>query len=181
MVATLFSARAEFGSGDDLIISYGDIVYQRENLEALLSCDSSVAVMIDRDWRRCWDLRFENPLSDAESLLVDDSGKLLELGKKPDSYEQIQGQYTGLIKVDRDHVAKLVDFYDSLDRDALYDAQDFDNMYMTSFLQALIDASWDVRAAFVSGGWLEIDAVSDLKLYELLEESGELAALCRLG
>jgi choline kinase len=180
MVTTLFTARDEFGSSDDLIISYGDIVYQRENLDTLLGCRAPIAVMVDRDWRKYWDLRFEDPLSDAESLLVDDSGSLLELGKKSDSYEKIQGQYTGLIKVDRDHIARLSEFYDSLDRDAIYDGNDFDNMYMTSFLQALIDAGWGVKAAFVSNGWLEIDAVSDLELYESLEEKGELAALCRL-
>ncbi len=181
MVATLFAAREALGSGDDVIIGYGDIVYQPENLEALLQCRAEVAVMVDRDWRKCWDLRFEDPLSDAESLLVDDSGSLLELGKKPDSYERIQGQYTGLIKIDKSRVARFVEFYDALDRERIYDGKDFDNMYMTSFLQALIDAGWDVKAAFVRNGWLEIDAVSDLELYESLEAKGELAALCRLG
>ena len=37
-------------------------------------------------------------------------------------------------------------------------------MYMTSFLQHLIDSGWDVRAAFIENGWLEIDAPEDLEM-----------------
>jgi len=54
------------------------------------------------NWKRYWDLRFKDPLSDAETLIFDDKGYITELGKKPVSYDQIKGQYTGLIKVRAD-------------------------------------------------------------------------------
>ncbi|MCP4988610.1 MAG: hypothetical protein GY928_21925 [Colwellia sp.] len=99
---------------------------------------------------------------------MDNNGYVTELGKKPDSYERIQGQYTGLIKI-RDHeLANFIRFYQQLDRHAYFDGKDFDNMYMTSFLQALIDAEWQAKAALVNNGWLEIDSVADLEQYELL-------------
>ena len=37
-------------------------------------------------------------------------------------------------------------------------------MYMTSFVQGLIDANFDVRASFMEGGWLEFDELGDLEL-----------------
>lgn len=180
MVTTLFCAQQFFDPEQDLIISYGDIVYQPENLAALLACDAPVAVMVDRDWRKVWDIRFEDPLSDAESLLFDENDYLTEIGKTPSSFNQIHGQYTGLIKIDRTHVTKLAEFYCELDREATYDGKNFDNMYMTSFLQELIDSGWLVKAAFVRNGWLEVDAVSDLELYESMERAGTLSKLCRL-
>ena len=54
--------------------------------------------MIDRNWRNRG-VASENLFEDAEIFQSDSEGFVRELGKKPDSYEDIEGQYTGLIKV----------------------------------------------------------------------------------
>ncbi len=181
MVSTLFCAQDEMSETEDLLICYGDIIYQENNLETLLNKDAEIALMIDKDWRQLWELRLENPLEDAETLKLSDDGSVLELGKKPDSYADIEGQYTGLIKVRKDKVNDFIRFYADLNQHETYDGQDFANMYMTSFLQQLIDAKWDVKAAMVSNGWLEIDSVSDLETYQGLEDKGQLKPYCDLG
>lgn len=174
MVETLFTALPFIRQEGDLIIAYGDIVYQSDNLQALLSCDDEIALMIDARWRDLWSLRLENPLDDAETLKMDEGGYVTELGKKPQSYDQIEGQYTGLIKIRSDKLAEFVAFYNQLDRGALYDGKDFDNMYMTSFLQLLIDNNWKAKAVLVNNGWLEVDSVEDLSHYEAMAEEGTL-------
>lgn len=174
MVTTLFTALDFVQQEGDLVISYGDIVFNDGNLQKLLENDDEVSLMIDVNWRDLWALRLENPLEDAETLMMNDAGYVTELGKKPDSYERIQGQYTGLIKIRGDKIADFVDFYRHLDVSATYDGKNFDNMYMTSFLQALIDAQWKVKAVLVENGWLEIDSVEDLDQYELLANQGRL-------
>ena len=58
--------------------------------------------------------------------------------------------------------------------------KDKKNMYMTSFLQEIIDAGWRIKAVPVKNGWLEIDSVNDLQIYENLYKVGELASFCRL-
>jgi choline kinase len=184
MVETLFCAMdyikqcAELG--EDLIIAYGDIVYQDENLATLLACDDEICLMIDAKWEDLWRLRLENPLDDAETLIMDANGFVKELGKKPDSYERIQGQYTGLIKLRTDKINNFISFYQKMDRNAHYDGKDFDNMYMTSFLQLLIDAGWQAKAAVVNSGWLEIDSVDDLEQYEGMFKKGELDPFYRV-
>jgi choline kinase len=180
MVETLFSAMTFIEKPGDLIIAYGDIVYQANNLATLLACDDEVALMIDRQWRDLWSLRLDNPLDDAETLVMNDDGYITELGKKPENYDRIQGQYTGLIKIRSDKVADFIHHYQQLDRSAYYDGQDFDNMYMTSFLQGLIDTGWKVKAAMVNNGWLEVDSVEDLEHYETMAAAGKLDAFYRL-
>ena len=101
---------------------------------------------------------------------------LHELGKKTNGYQRIQGQYTGLIKVRSDKITNFVKFYQSLDRSRIYDGGAFNNMYMTLFLQLLIDAGWSVKAAIVQNGWLEIDTIEDIELYEKLFEQDRLKA-----
>jgi choline kinase len=180
MVATLFSALPFIKQGGDLLIAYGDIVYQQDNLEKLLACDDEIALMIDSHWKKYWELRLDNPLQDAETLIMDKNGYITELGKKPDSYDRIQGQYTGLIKIRADKISEFIDFYNDLDRAGIYDGQNFDNMYMTSFLQAMINEGWKIRACLVENGWLEVDTVEDLELYENLAHTGQLQDFCQL-
>ena len=38
----------------------------------------------------------EDPLADAETLKLGEDGSIVELGKKPTSYDEIQGQYVRL-------------------------------------------------------------------------------------
>jgi choline kinase len=162
MVTTLFAAEVLMTGECDLIIAYGDIVYDRRVLAALKAVDAPITLAVDREWRRYWAARMENPLTDAETLKLDDGNRIVELGQKPQSYDDIKGQYTGLIKIRADHVEKLTYTYHAMDRDAIYDGKDFENMYMTSFLQHLIDKGWEARAAFIDNGWAEVDCEADL-------------------
>ena len=173
MVESLFTA-IEFINDckEDLIIAYGDIIYSDNNLSSLLSCNDQVSLMIDKEWRKLWSLRLDNPLEDAETLLVDKEGYVTNLGEKPKDYDEIQGQYTGLIKIRADKLSDFTTFYERLNRNEVYDGNDFNNMYMTSFIQMLINNSWKVKAVNVENGWLEVDTVDDLNIYERLMSKG---------
>lgn len=176
MVSSLFCARHLLDGSRDLLICYGDIVYQRTVLAALLAVDAPVAVAVDRGWRDLWSLRMDDPLSDAETLKIGPSGELVELGRKPKSYAEIEGQYIGLIKIRADAQRGIVDLYDRLDPVGPHDGRDKANMFMTSFIQAMIDAGIAVRPGFFNRGWLEIDSLADYEAYNDLARSGELLA-----
>jgi len=181
MVTSLFCALPFIKKAGDLIISYGDIVYQKNNLQKVINSDAPISVMVDKGWRKYWELRFIDPLSDAESLILNHDNTIAQLGKKTENYADIQGQYTGLIKVRSDKISEFISFYHKLDKTRTYDGQDFNNMYMTSFLQLLIDAKWQVQAVCVDHGWLEVDSVDDLELYENLAMKNKLDSFCKLS
>ena len=46
MVGTLFCSEERFG--DDVIVSYGDIVYEKRVLEAVIAASDDVSVVVDR-------------------------------------------------------------------------------------------------------------------------------------
>ena len=96
MVWTLFCAEEKLTG--DVLICYGDIVYSREILKKVLESDSDIAVAIDLDWEAYWRERNEDPLADAETLKMSSEGRLLEIGQKPESIKDVEGQYMGLIK-----------------------------------------------------------------------------------
>lgn len=170
MVSTLFAAEDFMQAGEDLIISYGDIVYKPEVFEKLLATEGDLVIAADLDWYDLWKLRMENPLDDAETFKMTEDGKVTELGKKPKAREDAQAQYIGLIKIAGNKVADFIQYYHAMDKAAQYDGKDFNNMYMTSLIQNIIDSDWNVRAALINRGWLEVDSVDDLEAYEKLKD-----------
>ena len=169
MVYSLFCAEEAFAQGEDLVISYGDIVYDRSIVEALLEVDGEISVVVDRAWRDLWEARFENPLDDAESLRTREE-RITSIGNEDPTYVEIEAQYVGLVKVRGDRVDAFTNAYRGLEDGDL----DPRGVHMTRFLQHLIDDGWVVRSVPVEHGWIEVDTLSDLEMYRSLSERGEL-------
>ena len=162
MVWTLFCAENEIEG--DVIISYGDIVYSKEVLQELLKSKADIAVTIDKDWESYWRARNEDPLDDAETLKLDPKGCIVEIGQKPKSLSEIEGQYMGLIKLSSKGSIQLKSIFKNLfdNTELVYD-KSFENAYMTDLLQVVINKKIPVQSVPIFAGWVEIDTVSDLK------------------
>jgi choline kinase len=181
MVASLMCAGRLFDGAQDLLVCYADLVYESRVVRALLGCDQLLSTTIDRSWLRLWQLRFADPLSDAETLQLDAAGDIVELGSRPTSYAEVQGQYMGLIKVRAPLAPLVLAHWEGLAAARGADPDPRAGMFMTSFLQSLIGAGHRLRAVPVDGGWLEIDSAGDLERYERLWAQGRLDEYCRLG
>lgn len=171
MVASLFCAESALNG--DVIVGYGDIVYQPDVLQSLMKSTAPVAVVVDEKWRAYWSARMNNPLDDAETLKLGDDGKILELGKKASSYNEIEGQYIGLIKFSKDSWSQITPFYHSLDRTLLYEGRNIDEMYMTTFLQLIAENLMPIQAVMIQNGWMEVDKPSDLNFTRFLNRESK--------
>jgi choline kinase len=181
MVHSLFCADGVMDGSDDILIAYSDIVYEKRVLDTLLADPAGVGVAVNTDWRALWQARMDDPLADAESLRLGPDGRLLEIGQKATSYDRIEGQYMGLIKVSAQWAAKLCGVYDDMAALSRYAGPAHGNMYMTDFLQRLCDRDWPVYGVTNHGGWLEVDSVEDLDVYHDLASRGELDRYCKLA
>ncbi len=164
MLFSLFCAEEELD--DDVIVSYGDIIYRPEVLQKLIAAPQEVAVVVDRDWERYWRERMEDPLADAETLKLDEEGRILELGRKPERLEDIEAQYIGLFKIGKSAWPEVKALYHEIDTASWHHGRPVRDMYMTDFLQLLIDRVAPVYAVEISGSWMEVDCASDLN-YQL--------------
>jgi choline kinase len=180
MVASLMCAREHLDGTDDVVIAYGDLVYEPRVVRALLDSDAPASITVDRSWRQLWELRMEDPLGDAETLRLDYADNVVELGREPQCISDIEAQYMGLIALRAGFVRQFVATWDGLDPAGPYEGRDRDNMYMTSFLQHLIEHVTPIRAVVVEGGWLEVDTTEDLEIYDSLHERGMLGRYCTL-
>ena len=172
MVETLWCAEASFG--EEFIVSYGDIIYEKRILQGLLSDKHDIAVVVDKAWQALWSKRFENVLDDAETLKINEKGLISEIGQIPSSIDDIHAQYIGLMAFRGEGIKALRTVYEKAQKDGqrgllpLRGQRPFNNLYMTDILQGLVDEGYAVNAVPVQHGWLEVDSVEDLKLAERL-------------
>jgi len=172
MVWTLFSAEEELEG--DVIVSYGDIVYSRDILKKLLKSKADISVTIDKDWESYWRTRNEDPLSDAETLKIRADGTISEVGQKPKSLEEIEGQYMGLMKFSAKGIRQIKEiFHNSVVNYKLL-ARPVQNAYMTDLLQSVIESGNPVTAVPIYGGWVEVDTVDDLNAQITFDRSNDI-------
>jgi NDP-sugar pyrophosphorylase family protein len=60
------------------------------------------------------------------------------------------------------------------DPDWCFRGRSLAQLYMTDLLQILIDRGTHVQGVGISGGWLEVDTLDDLSVYEKQFAAGEL-------
>lgn len=166
---------------EDLIITYGDIVYSPKLLEQLLANDAPVVVCSNSRWLDLWTKRMSDPLADAESFVVDENNRLIRIGEPLQQLSDAQGQYMGVIKIKSEYIQPLKDCLNHLQPTDRFYGQTKSEMYLTTLIQMLIDKRWDVRALDIQGGWLEVDTLEDLACYESLVEGIGLSAYLNSG
>ncbi len=110
MLETLFCAREKMEGS--VIVVYGDIIFEKDVLKKLLESKDDYSIIVDKNWVDMWKIRFNNPLDDAESLMVDEENYLTNIGQKTSDLNEIQGQYIGLMKFQNDGLEFIKKKYD---------------------------------------------------------------------
>lgn len=177
MVETLFKASGEMDG--DLIVLYGDIILDNSSIKALLSSIGDICVLIDNNWYEFYNIRFNgDPYIDAESCIINSDNEIVNIGDKNPSSMNIMGQYIGAIKLTKAGCDSFLSFYKSLSKDyknkKWIRGRYFEEMYMTDFLQGLIDIGVKVDAVEHKNGWLEFDTKDDIYCYESLYMKNQL-------
>lgn len=162
MVSSLQCALPQV-KGKTLLISYADIVYSPRHVEKLLVAKGDICITYDTLWQDLWAYRAENTtddiLADAETF-KQKNGKLLEIGKKPRSLAEVQGQYMGLIKLSSKGIEVLLELFAALGQAKV------DKLDMTSLLSLLLEKGIQITAVPVEGAWCESDTEEDIEKYE---------------
>lgn len=172
MVCSLMCAGNQMKAEEDIIVSYGDIIYDETVFRKILSAQDTMSVIVDDGWYEYWSERCENPLDDAETLMYDDDHYLTEIGQKTTELDKVQSQYIGLMRFRGDGWKAVLQLSAEAERrsaqgEALWRTdRTYAKMYMTDLLQGLIDEGQKLRAVHIHRGWFEIDDCDDLKVVE---------------
>lgn len=98
MVQSLMSADYVL-SNHNCIVSYADIFYEQNAINSIICNNDDIAITSYNNWKSLWEKRFSNPLDDLETFKYNSkSNYLYEIGKKPKNFNEINGQFMGLLK-----------------------------------------------------------------------------------
>lgn len=160
MVSSLACAE-EWLNTEPCIVSYSDIFYEAGAVTALINCQAILAVVYDKNWRVLWEKRFGDPLLDAETFRLNSDSTLADIGNKPETVEEIEGQYMGLLRFTPEGWDEVTRIRTSLSNDAC------DQMHMTGTLQKIVnEGRIPIAALPYAGHWGEVDRAEDLMVYE---------------
>ena len=160
MVASLVCADTWLQAGP-CIVSYSDIFFSSDAVTRLIDIQAEIALTYDPNWLNLWTKRFTDPLIDAETFRLKSDKSLAEIGKKPHSTDEVEGQFMGLLRFTPLGWGEMMRV-----RSALM-AYEADSMHMTDTLQKVIEAGQlKIFAVPEFGEWGEVDSAEDLKAYE---------------
>ncbi|MCL6557026.1 MAG: phosphocholine cytidylyltransferase family protein [Burkholderiales bacterium] len=165
MVSSLACAQ-DWLQAEPCIVSYSDIFYSPTAVRLLMACPAQLAVTYDPNWHALWTKRFGDPLADAESFRLTPEQTLAEIGTRPKSADEVQGQYMGLLRFTPEGWAEVCRIRASLP------PAECNKIHMTGMLQRIIEGGrLPIIAVPYRGKWGEVDREEDLLLFS--QELGE--------
>jgi len=178
---SLAYARKAMQDASPVIVSYSDIVFTPPVVQQLLNDDGAdITIVVDQDWRRRYEGRNLHPLSEAEGVHFDDSGKMQTIHKglvTLQSDSKNYGEFIGMMKFTPRGQEVFWSFFDEVDarlspEDPFQKASAWRLSYITDLLQELSNRDVSVQCSLIQGNWLEIDTLQDYEYAAGFDFSG---------
>ena len=139
-------------SESNCLIVYSDIYYHHSAIQQMLNAQPP-AILNLVNFMEIWKSRFANPLEDLETFaLSKEMNNLIEIGKKPTSIHEIQGQFGGMFTLNP-ATWRVIGL--KIPHPQLMDT--------TSLIDKCIDFGIDFKIVDYSNYWAEFDSQEDLR------------------
>lgn len=162
-LASLFYAEKELD--DDVIVAYGDILFERSVVEKLMKAKGDLVIAVAEDWRKGYEGRTFKTVDDAEKVHFE-GGSVKKLGKKL-PLDLANGEFIGLLKLSDKGCAAMRKAYHAAKKKSKVGhygaAKSFERASLSDLLQDLIDQGVDVHALPIPRGWKEFHSIEDVK------------------
>ena len=165
-LASMMVARTKIS--DDVLVIFGDIVFDEQILQQILVSNDDIGIAIDLDWEKSYNERPDNPKSLADKVLIDQK-KIIQISAKITSLDmknQQIGEFLGIIKLSGKGSKIMIKKYEELEsshKGKFHDADSLEKAKLVDILQELIDSKIDIHSISITGKWCEIDTPKDLE------------------
>ena len=163
---SLLTARKQIN--DDVIISFGDIIFEDKILKQIMDTDNDIVIGVDRDWKKSYEKRMDNSPTMSDFIAIK-NGKIVKLFRKSTEFddESIIAEFSGLFKLSFDAVKKIIETYEKLEMShsgKFHYADSLKKAKIIDLLQELFENGVEMEAVHLEGKWCEIDTPQDLNL-----------------
>jgi len=163
---SLIEAKSEMT--DDVIISYGDIIFEDSILQTLLNSKNEIGLAIDLEWKKMYQNKPENLIDKVCNVFIENN-QVTKIGYKENLGEpgkKTVGEFIGLVKFNKKAIADFLKIYLELEKShngKFHESPSVKEGIITDMLQEFIDRNYVLNPIFISGKRCEIDTVDDLK------------------
>ena len=158
---------AEDALNGHVIVSYSDILFEKEVVERLLKSEHDISIVVDIDWRGYYINRKDHPINEAENVIFDANNNVVEIGKILTGKHDVHGEFIGMLKLSprgseifKKHFHRAKDLYWNK---PFQRAKTFQKAYITDIIQDMTDLGVPIHCVIIERGWKEIDTEEDYK------------------
>jgi len=162
---SLFCAKEKLQ--DCTIITYGDLVFEKAIIEQVIDFKGDIGIAVELDWKPHYDGRTLHPMSEADNVLFDKEGNIIEIRKNIQKPNSKIGEFAGIVKLSKNGSNILLKKFCELQKyhnGRFHDAPSLKQSIIPDMIQELIDSEIKVEPILISGKWCEIDTPQDLEI-----------------
>ena len=165
-LASMMVARTKIS--DDVLVIFGDIVFDGQILQQILASNDDIAMAIDLNWEKSYNDGLCNSHPLDEPVLINQKKVLRISYKQTDTMieNQTVGEFLGVIKLSANGSRTIIKKYEELEKSHVgrfHDANSLEKAKLADILQELIDSKIEISFIPVNGKWCEIDTPKDLE------------------
>lgn len=157
---TLFCAEQEFN--DDLLIIYGDTIFDVECLKRILNAsgDISIGVYINIE-----NYKKEN-IENLEIVYFNSDNTVAQISKKLDDGNEAYGQFSGIIKCSKKGATYIKTNYQYF---KIYNSN-YKNALISELLDNIIALGISISCVVIERGWVKINSIEDYNKFNNNED-----------
>ena len=152
---------------NDTIICYADLVFDISIIKKMIDFNGDIGIAVESDWKSRYVDRTLHPISEADNVLFDESGKIIELRKNIQKSNSNVGEFLGVIRLSSEGSSLFLKRFSELKESyvgTFHGSPSLRQSILPDMIQELIDLGINVEPVMISEKWLEIDTPQDLEI-----------------
>ena len=150
---------------NDTIICYADLIFDISIIKKMIDFNGDVGIAVESDWKSRYVDRTLHPISEADNVLFNESGKIIELRKNIQKPNSNIGEFLGVMRLSSKGSNLFLKRFSELKQShagTFHNSPSLKQSILPDMIQELIDLGINVEPVMISEKWCEIDTLQDL-------------------
>jgi len=147
---------------NDTIICYADLIFDISIIKKMINFKGDIGIAVRSDWKSHYKGRTLHPLSEADNVLIDESGKIIEIRKNIQKPNSNIGEFLGIVRLSSKGSSLFLKRFSEYHIGTFHSSPSIKQSILPDMLQELIDLGINVEPVMISEKWSEVDTPQDL-------------------
>ena len=150
---------------NDTIICYADLIFDISIIKKMIDFNGDVGITVKSDWKPRYVGRTLHPISEADNVLFDESGKIIEVRKNIQKPNSNVGEFLGIMRLSNRGSSLFLKRFSELKQShagTFHNSPSLKQSILPDMIQELIDLGINVEPVMISEKWCEVDTLQDL-------------------